>query len=89
MSCLNNMAACHFQWYNHEAVVSLSSRVLELQPDQVKALYRRGVSFLRMNEYDRSEEDLVKAAKLEPGNRAVQVKEYIWLQFDILLFRSN
>ena len=40
VGCLNNMAACHFQWSNHQAVVTLSSRVLELSPDQVKALYR-------------------------------------------------
>jgi len=72
VNCLNNMAACHFQWSNHRAVIQLSSRVLEINPDQVKALYRRGVSYLVMNEFESSEQDLVRAAKIDPSNRAVQ-----------------
>jgi len=72
VNCLNNMAACHFQWSNHRAVIQLSSRVLEINPGQVKALYRRGVSYLVFNEFDSSEQDLVKAAKIDPSNRAVQ-----------------
>lgn len=72
VSCLNNLAACHFQWGHHTAVIQLSSAVLHINSVMVKALYRRGVSHLALGDYDKCELDLVTAARLEPGNRAVQ-----------------
>jgi len=70
-ACCNNLAACHFQWGNHASVVQLSTVVLQVDPNQVKALYRRGVSYLEMKEFDFAERDLVAAHKVEPSNRAV------------------
>jgi len=45
--------------------------VLQADSNQVKALYRRGVSFLEMKEFVFAERDLVAAHKVEPSNRAV------------------
>jgi len=70
-SCCNNLAACHFQWGNHASVVELSTVVLQADSSQVKALYRRGVSYLEMKEFVFAERDLVAAHKVEPSNRAV------------------
>jgi len=70
-ACCNNLAACHFQWGNHASVVQLSTVVLQVDSNQVKALYRRGVSYLEMKEFDFAERDLVAAHKVEPSNRAV------------------
>ena len=39
---------------------------------QVKALYRRGVSYLELKEFDFAERDLVAAHKVEPSNRYQQ-----------------
>ena len=44
---------------------------------QVKALYRRGVSYLELKEFDFAERDLVAAHKVEPSNR--------YQQFSIIL----
>jgi len=74
---LNNLAACHFQWKNYRSVVELSTIVLEAKNDpksgdrRVKTLYRRGVSYLEMQEFDMAEKDLVIAHKLDSSNRAV------------------
>jgi len=74
---LNNLAACHFQWKNYRNVVELSTIVLVATSDpksserRVKSLYRRGVSYLEMQEFDLAEKDLVTAHKLESCNRAV------------------
>lgn len=70
----NNLAACHFQWNHYKSVVELSKIVLLKDPKMVKALYRRGVSYLGLNEYDLAEKDLVTAYKVEPSNRAVNEK---------------
>jgi len=72
-SC-NNLAACHFQWKNYKNVVELSNKVLAKQPGLVKALYRRGVSYLELNEFDLAEKDLIAAHKTDPANRAVNEK---------------
>ncbi len=52
LTCLSNMAACHFQWANHPQVAKLASRVLEKQPANVKLLYRRGVAHLEMRDFE-------------------------------------
>ena len=46
LSCLNNLAACHFQWGHHHTVIQLSSAVLDINTDMVKALYRSVNSML-------------------------------------------
>ena len=73
-NCCNNLAACHFQWNNFRSVVELSNKVLANNPNMVKALYRRGVSYLGLNEFDLAEKDLVAAHKVDPANRAVNEK---------------
>lgn len=66
-----NLAACQLKFQQYPHVVSNCSRVLALEPDNVKALYRRGQAFTMMNDLDRAREDLLKAKKLEPANRAI------------------
>merc|ERR1711936_215126 len=73
-NCCNNLAACHFQWNNHKSVMELSNQVLATNPSLVKALYRRGVSYLGLHEFDLAEKDLVAAHKVDPTNRAVNEK---------------
>ena len=43
---------------------------------KVKALYRRGVSYLEMKEFVFAERDLVAAHKVEPSNRYISVSNY-------------
>ena len=71
--------ACHqfcspLQWGNYSYVIELASRVLERQPDNVKLLYRRGVSHLEKNEFGESKVDLVEAHRLDPTNKAINEK---------------
>jgi len=73
-NCVNNIAACHFQWNNHSSVVELSTIVLKAEPRQVKALYRRGLAYSGCGQLDLAEKDLVMAHKADPSNRAVNEK---------------
>lgn len=66
-----NLAACQLKFQQYPHVVKNCSRVLEMEADNVKALYRRGQALVMMNDYDRAREDLTKAKKLEPANKAV------------------
>lgn len=73
-TCLSNMAACQLQWGNFDHVIKISNDVLESNPNHVKMLYRRGVSFLERKEFDEARNDFIKAHKLEPGNKAINDK---------------
>lgn len=66
-----NLAACQLKFQQYPLVVSNCTRVLEMESDNVKALYRRGQALIMMNDFDRAKEDLTKAKKLESGNKAI------------------
>ena len=69
----NNLANCSFRLGNHQHAVVHSSQVLEHEPRNVKALYRRGASQLRLGYLEKAREDLQLAAKLArpaPSRRA-------------------
>ena len=55
-------------------VVDLATKVLEDQPDNVKLLYRRGVSHLEMKDFEAAKADLVEAHRLDPSNKAINEK---------------
>merc|ERR1712194_977102 len=52
-----------------------SGKVLKLQPDHAKALFRRGRARLRLNELEGARADLTKAVRASPGDRVL--REYL------------
>ena len=69
-----NLAACQLKLGQESHASSNCSRVLRVDPGNVKALYRRGVAGMRLGDLDRAEKDLQEALEIEPGNTAVQRK---------------
>lgn len=71
---LNNRAACQQQLSNYQAVIEDTSIVLEHQPDNFKALLRRGLAFEGMERYRFALEDIRKCllmdSKHDIANRA-------------------
>ena len=67
--CQKNLSAAHFKQNNYKHVI----RILEPFQD-VKSLYRRGVSKLQVGDYDGAIKDLNQAQVEEPSNKAVAVK---------------
>jgi tetratricopeptide (TPR) repeat protein len=74
MACYSNLAACHFQWNNHDFVIDLTTKVLEKQTGNVKLLYRRGVSYMLTKDFESARPDLVEAHRLDPSNKAINEK---------------
>ncbi|GFS00661.1 peptidyl-prolyl cis-trans isomerase FKBP4 [Elysia marginata] len=69
--CHLNLAACQAKVSNHRGVVDNCTRVLALDADSVKALYRRAVANMACGHKDKARDDLLRAKKLEPQNKAV------------------
>jgi len=68
------MTGCHVKVGNWMDAIDLCSSVLEKDPANVKALYRRGWSYIETQEYEKANDDLLKAKELDPENKAVKIK---------------
>jgi len=78
ISCENNLAAVHTKEGKHLKVIPCCTRVLAIDPSNVKALYRRGKAYLE-EDLDKAETDLKKAAELDPADKAIH-KELVLLK---------
>jgi peptidylprolyl isomerase len=71
-TCYLNSAMCYLKTGDYTEAVAVASKALANDAKSVKALFRRGVGRMHLNELDRAKEDLVAAGKLDPQNRDVR-----------------
>jgi FK506-binding protein 4/5 len=64
-----NSAASQLRLRKWGAATKAASKVLDLEPVNVKALFRRAQAYREMEDYDLAEIDLKKAMEQEPNNR--------------------
>lgn len=67
-----NIAACYLKLNQFDKAVQWSAKVLEKEPNNAKALFRRGFAYLQLKEYEKAAEDLTEAAKLQPEDKAIK-----------------
>jgi hypothetical protein len=70
---LSNRAACFLKMGNHEKAEEDAKRACELNPKNVKAMFRQGLALHAMKNYEEAIPILAEAYKLEPKNK--QIKE--------------
>ncbi|XP_072277695.1 tetratricopeptide repeat protein 9C isoform X2 [Pyxicephalus adspersus] len=77
--CYNNLAACLLQTQppRYERVYECSLQVLKHQPDNIKALYRAGVSCYHLCDYTKAHKYLTQAATKQPKDG--RIRQYIQL----------
>ncbi|XP_057334008.1 peptidyl-prolyl cis-trans isomerase FKBP4-like [Microplitis mediator] len=73
-SLYNNMAMCQLKYDNYEHVISLCTKVLARDKNNVRAMYRRGCAFGSMKNIENALSDFQKAAHIEPANALVWKK---------------
>ncbi|XP_051551507.1 peptidyl-prolyl cis-trans isomerase FKBP8-like isoform X2 [Myxocyprinus asiaticus] len=74
VKCLNNMAAAQLKLDHYEAVLRSCVSVLAHQPDNVKALFRKGKVLAVQGEYAEAIRTLKGALKLEPSNKTIHAE---------------
>ena len=67
-----NIAAILLKNKDYHNVISELKKVLEIEPSNVKALYRRGIALSGIGEYLNALDDLNRAAGLDPENKEVK-----------------
>ena len=69
--CCLNLAAVYLTTEKYTEVVEQCTKVLVLEPSNVKGLFRRGKANMKLNNYQEARADLKKALEIEPWNKAV------------------
>ncbi|XP_056395011.1 FK506-binding protein-like [Hyla sarda] len=69
IALLSNLAACDLKKGRLREAEVRCTRVLDKNPDHLKALYRRGMARAGMSDWMGAREDLEKVLKLDPGNK--------------------
>jgi len=66
IGCYNNRAACYQQQSNYSAVIEDTSHVLESDPQNTKALLRRGLAFEGMEKFKLALQDMKALLYIDP-----------------------
>ncbi|PHJ22527.1 tetratricopeptide repeat-containing protein [Cystoisospora suis] len=72
LPCHLNLAACKLHQQEYDEVYIQCRLALEMDPNNVKALYRRGLAYLQQDHFEKAKKDLLKAQSVEPVNREVR-----------------
>lgn len=68
VSCHLNLAMCHDRMGDMAKVLNHCKKALEIQPSNVKALYRQGSAYLALDDFYNAQSALKYAKELSPGN---------------------
>ncbi|XP_012536035.1 70 kDa peptidyl-prolyl isomerase [Monomorium pharaonis] len=72
LTLYNNMAICQLKRKNYQYVITLCTKVLNKDSNNVKALYRRGVAYGSMGDNERAIVDLKVVLALESSNHSAK-----------------
>ncbi|RDD38997.1 Peptidyl-prolyl cis-trans isomerase FKBP4 [Trichoplax sp. H2] len=70
-NCYLNLATCQAKHNMHRSVIANCSKVLQMEPNNLKALFKRGVAYTAVNDFDNAKADLESAKLQDPSNKAV------------------
>ncbi|EDV19212.1 uncharacterized protein TRIADDRAFT_62317 [Trichoplax adhaerens] len=70
-NCYLNLATCQAKHNMHPSVIVNCSKVLQMEPNNLKALFKRGVAYTAVNDFDNAKADLESAKLQDPSNKAV------------------
>nr|XP_024922496.2 70 kDa peptidyl-prolyl isomerase-like isoform X1 [Ziziphus jujuba var. spinosa] len=74
LSCNLNNAACKLKLGEYHEASRLCTKVLEIDPFNVKALYRRSQAYKQVSEFEKAEADIKTALTIDPNNRDVKLE---------------
>ncbi|CAM6018916.1 unnamed protein product [Sphagnum balticum] len=74
VTCNLNNAACKLKLKDYKEAIKLTTKVLELESLNVKALFRRAQAYIETLDLDLAEMDIKKALEIDPQNREVRLE---------------
>ena len=91
VACLNNLAACHLSTAQFSKAKEICIQVLEMEPENIKALLRAARTSLALHDYDECDLCLQTVLKLEPNNEqaAIEFKKLKKAKHDYKINANN
>ncbi|KAK6127182.1 hypothetical protein DH2020_039066 [Rehmannia glutinosa] len=77
LSCYLNDAACKLKLGAYQEVSKLCTKVLELDPYNVKALFRRSQAYMTTSDLEKAEEDITRALSIDPNNKYATSRRHV------------
>ncbi|KAH1257919.1 Peptidyl-prolyl cis-trans isomerase FKBP65 [Glycine max] len=74
LSCNLNNAACKLKLGEYIEASRLCTKVLEQDPLNIKALYRRCQAYLKTSDLEKAEADIKRALIIDPNNRDIKLE---------------
>ncbi|KAG7537102.1 Tetratricopeptide repeat [Arabidopsis suecica] len=74
IACNLNDAACKLKLKDYKEAAKLSTKVLEMDSRNVKAMYRRAHAYMETADLDLAELDIKKALEIDPDNKEVKIE---------------
>ncbi|RZC35152.1 FKBP C, Metallophos, and/or TPR 11 domain containing protein [Asbolus verrucosus] len=72
-----NLSLCYLKLNDNFEAKAAATAALKIDPDNVKALFRRGQALLKLGEPKLASNDFAECLKLDPGNTAAQSQQMI------------
>ena len=72
LSCYLNIANCYLQQKKWKECLYVTAKALEIDSNSSKALYRRGIAYLNLQDFTNAKKNLLLCARLEPTNMDVR-----------------
>lgn len=71
VNLLNNLASCYAKENNHDNVIDLCNRILEMDMENLKALTKRGTAYADNRDFERAKNDFTKILEIDGNNKTV------------------
>jgi tetratricopeptide (TPR) repeat protein len=72
LSIYSNLSACQLIYENNLNVIENCSSALEINPKYIKGLYRRGLAYGNLNDYELALKDLELANQIQPNEKTIE-----------------
>jgi len=72
ISCLLNQAQCALKQSEWMQAESICSTIIDIDAENVKALFRRGTARTQLQEFDDAKVDLREASRLDPKSKEIR-----------------
>ena len=69
--CYNNLSACLLQKENYDKVIEYTTKTLDIDPSNIKALFRRGQAYMT-KDISKAEKDFLEIKKLDDKEMCVE-----------------
>jgi peptidyl-prolyl isomerase D len=63
-----NLVVCKYKLKEYESIINITEQIIEMDPNNTKALYFRGKAYLETQEYAKAVDSLTNLCRIDPNH---------------------